>query len=109
VSSPKVSAKATDPAQVGQIISWFDALPISPPGIALLCGVQIGQNITLSFRSVGGAWLAQAKLPSRLASICDPIDFQIGGEAKKPLIDGNSNESFVARLQSLLGVHLAGT
>jgi hypothetical protein len=109
LGSAKVSAKVTDPAQVGQIISWFDALPISPPGIALLCPAMIGPEITLSFRSAGGAWLAQAKLPPHAASICDAIVFQIGGKVKRPLIDGNFRESFVGRLQRLLGVRLVRT
>ena len=109
LSSAKVSAKVTDPAQVGQIISWFDALPISPPGVALFCPLEPGADITLSFRSSAGAWLAQAKLPSRPASICDAILFQVGGKAKKPLIDRNFGESFVARLQRLLGLRLVRT
>lgn len=109
VSAPKVSATVTDPAKVARIVRWFDALPISPPGIALLCPAMIGPQITLSFRSAGGAWLAQAKLPPHAASICDTIVFQIGGKAKKPLIDRNFRESFVVRLQDLLGLHLAQT
>jgi hypothetical protein len=109
LSSAKSRQKVTDPAQVGQIISWFDALPISPPGVALLCPLEPGAAITLSFRSSAGAWLAQVKLPSRPASICDAIVFQVGGKAKKPLIDRNFGESFVVRLQRLLGVRLVRT
>jgi hypothetical protein len=109
ITAPKTSANVTDPVQVAQIVRWFDALPISPPGIAIACPLEIGPDITLSFRSTTGAWLAQSKLPPRAASICDTILFQIAGTTMKPLIDGNVRDSFIRRLQRLLGVQLVRT
>ena len=104
--APKASSTVTDPAQVGQIVRWFDALPISPPGVVVSCPLSPGADITLSFRDAGGAWLAQAKLPPTSASICDSISFSIGGREQKPLVDRAEGESFVRRLQELLGVRL---
>ncbi len=96
----------TDPAKVAEIIRWFDALPLSPPGIAVACPLGPGADITLSFRSTNGTWLARATLPPTSANICDTIDFQIGGRAEKPLIDSGVGDSFVRRLQDILGVQL---
>jgi hypothetical protein len=106
VSAPKASAKVTDPATVARILHWFDALPVSPPGIAVACPLGPAADITLSFRNGRGAWLAQAKLPPTPASICDSIAFSIGGRQQKPLIDRPERASFVRRLQDLLGVRL---
>jgi hypothetical protein len=106
VRAPKASATVTDPARVAKIVRWLDALPISPPGVGIACPLAAGADIAVSFRGAGGAWLAEAKLPSVAANICDPIAFQIGGHARKPLIDRASHESFVRRLQRLLGVQL---
>jgi hypothetical protein len=104
--APKVSERVTDPAEVARIVRWFDALPISPPGIAVPCPLAIGPDITLSFRNAHGIRLAQAKLPSTAASICNSIAFSIGGRAQKPLVDRPGGVSFVRRLQQLVGVHL---
>lgn len=104
--APKGSAKVTDPTEVDRIIRWFDALPVSPPGIAVPCPLGPGADITLSFRGGSGAWLAQAKLPPTLASICDSIAFSIGGREQKPLIDRADRASLVRRLQDLLGIQL---
>jgi hypothetical protein len=106
--APKVRVKLTDPAKVQRIVRWFDALPISPPGVATMCALVPGADITLSFRSRSGLSLAQAKLPPTSAGICNAISFTIGGHPQAPLIDryGPLRESFVGRLQRLLGVHL---
>jgi hypothetical protein len=104
--APKGSAKVTDPTEVDRIIRWFDALPVSPPGIAVACPLSPGADITLSFREGSGAWLAQAKLPPTPASICDSIAFSIGGREQKPLIDRADRASFVRRLQDLLRIRL---
>jgi hypothetical protein len=109
VRAPKASANVTDPAQVAEIVRWFDALPIAPPGIAVSCPLTGGPDITISFRSAGGARLAQAKLPQNPATICDAISFQIGGQVEKPLIDRDVRHSFVRRLQDLLHVQLLRT
>jgi hypothetical protein len=106
--APKVRVKVTDAANVQRIVRWFDALPISPPGVASMCPLVPGADITLSFRSRSGLSLAQAKLPPTSAGICDSISFAVGGHPQTPLIDryGPLRESFVGRLQALLGVHL---
>jgi hypothetical protein len=106
VRTPKASATATDPTRVAQIARWFDALPISPPGIAIACPLTLGADISVSFRSARGTWLAQANLPPTAASICDSITFSIGGSAQRPLIDRADGKSFVQRLQELLGIRL---
>lgn len=107
--APKVSTTVTDPVQVARIVSWFDALPISPPGVALMCPLEVGPDITISFRNARGDWLAQAKLPPTFAWICNPIAFSIGGRDEKPLIDRAHSEGFTRRLQQLLGVQLIRT
>lgn len=109
VRAPKDSAKVTDPAKVAQVVDWFDALPVSPPGIVLSCPLEVAARITLSFRDAGGAWLAQATVPSTPAWVCNTIGFRIGGQTQKPLVDSDIRESFVRRLQGLLGVQLIGT
>lgn len=107
--APKVSKKVTDPATVARVVHWFDSLPISPPGIAVPCPLAIGPDITLSFRNAHGIRLAQAKLSATAAGICNAIAFTIGGRAQTPVIDRPYGESFVRRLQDLLGVHLVRT
>jgi len=110
VNTPATSKTVTDPAQVARIVRWFDALPVSPPGIAIPCPLETAQDdTTLSFRSANGAWLAEAKLPPRTAWICDAIAFRIAGKTERPLVDGGSRESFVRRLQALLGLKLIET
>lgn len=109
VRSPKVSTTVRDPAKVARIIRWFDALPISPPGIAVSCPAVGSVDISLSFRGAGGARLAHAFVPPTFAWICDTIAFSIGGKQQKPLIDRADRPSFVRRLQQLLGVHLLST
>jgi hypothetical protein len=106
--APKVRVKVADPAKVERIVRWFDALPISPPGVAAMCPLVPGADIALSFRSRSGLSLAQAKLPPTSTGICDSISFSVGGHPQTPLIDryGPLRESFVGRLQRLLGVHL---
>jgi hypothetical protein len=106
--TPKVHLKVTDRAQVERIVHWFDALPISPPGVASMCALMPAADITLSFRSASGLPLAHAQLPPTSAGICDSISFKIHGHPQAPLIDryGPLHTSFVGRLQRLLGVQL---
>jgi hypothetical protein len=106
--TPKVHLKVTGRAKVERIVRWFDALPISPPGVAGLCALMPGADITLSFRTASGRSLAGAQLPPTSANICDSITFKIGGHRQAPLIDRDVpiQESFVGRLQRLLGVQL---
>ncbi len=102
VRGPKIRRTVTSPAQVARISRWFDALPVSPPGIAVACALVLRPNITLSFRSAGGAQLARAGAPEPRAGICDQIGFKIGCKTKKPLIDRSSGASFAERLEHLL-------
>ncbi len=106
VRGPKIRRTVTNTAQVARISRWFDALPVSPPGIAIACALVLRPNITLSFRSAAGTQLARATVPEPSASICDPIGFKIGGKTKKPLIDRAFGPSFARRLERLLGVRL---
>ena len=106
--TPTVNLTVTDRGKVERIIRWFDALPISPPGVAAMCGPVVGPDISLSFRTASGTTLARAELPPVPAGVCDPIDFTIGGHPQTPLIDGYGpyRGSFVGRLKRLLGVKL---
>ncbi|HJU37057.1 MAG TPA: hypothetical protein VJ716_06540, partial [Gaiellaceae bacterium] len=104
VRSPRVSLTVTDPAKVARIIRWFDALPVSPPGIVALCPLPAHAQATLSFRSAGGIGLAQASVPLYPpANLCSPIGFTIQGKREQPLIDSEHGRTFIHRLQSLLG------
>ena len=99
--------RVINPAKVARIVHWFNALPVSPPGVHVPClGGGAGPDITLSFRSATGDQLAQAKAPPGSAGICAPIRFRIGRRSQLPLIDRPFVGSFVADLQSLLGVRL---
>lgn len=109
VRAPKASAHVTDAAKVAQIVRWFDALPVSPPGIAVACPLAVAPDITLSFRDARGHQLAHAALPPNFAWICSSIAFTIGGHEQKPLIDRPNRPSFVRRLQQVLGLHLVRT
>jgi hypothetical protein len=105
VRAPKSSTTVTDRAKIAQIVRWFDALPISPPGVAVSCPLGAPAHATLSFRNAGGAQLAQATVPLYPpASICNPIGFAVGGKVETPLIDHNRGASFIRRLERLLNV-----
>lgn len=108
IRAPKVSRKVTNPADVGRIVRWFDALPISPPGVAMLCPLVPGAGITISFDTARGALLAQAKAPPTPAWVCTQIEFTTGRHSQRPLIDRSMSRraSFVGRLQRVLGVRL---
>jgi hypothetical protein len=112
LDAPKMHLTVTAPAKVQRIIRWFDALPISPPGVSALCGIApANYTIALSFRSARHRALASAQLPPLPASICNGIGFTIGGHPQAPLVDNFYSHaplrhSFVARLQRLLGVRL---
>jgi hypothetical protein len=106
VKAPHVSRTVTNPAQIAKIVRSFDRLPITPPGVAAMCGAFLSTNVTLVFRSATGAAVATARVPAPRASICDTIDFTIHGKSQVPLIDNYRGESFAYRLQHLLGVRL---
>jgi hypothetical protein len=111
VRAPHVSLTVTDPAEIARIVRWFDALPISPPGVALPCPLmRFLAPAKVSFRTAHGGRLAEAGVPrSPPASIWGPIRFMIGGRSQKPLIDRSRGRSFVRRLQDLLHVQLLET
>lgn len=108
VKAPKMSRAVTDPAKVRQIVYWFDALPISPPGVAVMCPAVTYARIQFVFRSASGERLASATAPAGRASVCAQIGFSIHGKQQTPLIDHLRGESFALRLQGLLGVRLTG-
>ena len=110
--APKVHLQVTSRGKVERITRWFNALPVSPPGPSPMCGPSPGADITLSFRSASGRFLAHAQLPPIPAEICASIEFTLGGHSQAPLADRdlmNKKASFVGRLQRLLGVHLLQT
>lgn len=109
VRAPKVDAKVTRPADVGKVVRWFDALPVSPPGIVLACPLEIAPDVRISFLGTGGAVLAHALAPPGQAGLCDAIQFWIGGRPQRPLVDRATGTAFVVRLQRLLGVRLEKT
>lgn len=92
--------------KLARIIRWFDALPISPPGVQVPCLGGVPGDITLSFRNASDAVLAHASVPRSNAAACDPIGFKIGSHTERPLIDGFVRESFTSRLGQLLGLQL---
>jgi hypothetical protein len=105
-SPNKVFARVTNPAKVARIIRWFNALPISPPGVHIACLLTLHSEITLEFRAQRGALLAQAGVPRTSAGVCQPIGFLIGRHPQRPLIDNPTHASFIERLQRLLGRQL---
>lgn len=104
VKTTTVSREVTDPAKVKKIVDWFDALPISPPGVALFCPAYRLIPVTFSFRSATGKLLAEAVVPAGGAGICDAITFDIHGKRQTPLIDSQHGPSFAARVERLLDV-----
>lgn len=106
VKAPKVFRRVSDPAQVQQIVRWFDRLPISPPGVVIMCPLMLLDKITLVFRSADGKRVASAQVPGGRAGVCDSIAFSIHHESQKPLVDPARGTSFVRRLQDLLDVKL---
>lgn len=109
VRAPRVSIDVKSREKVARIVRWFDALPISPPGVAVPCPLAVAPDVTLSFRDAHGDRLAQATLPPSFAWICNSIAFSIGDSRQSPLIDRPHDPSFVRRLQQLLGVRLLQT
>ena len=108
VTAPKVSIVATDSADVEQIVRWFDALPVTPPGVAALCPVIGGPTLTLRFLSAAGHVLAEALVPEHGASVCDAIELTIGGHRQTPLIDPPGHRAFADRVAGLLGIKIGG-
>ncbi len=104
VNGAKVSRRVTVPEQVSRIIGWFDRLPISPPGVSVPCPLFVLAYVRLSFRAANGALLASARVPARVAGVCDQIEFSAHGKPQAPLIDSAHGPSFASRLQNLLGV-----
>jgi hypothetical protein len=109
VRNGHMTRTVTTPAKVARIVRWFDALPVSPPGVAVPCPLALGPDVTVSFRNARDETLAVASLPPSFAWICSSIAFSIGGKAQQPLVDRPHHPSFVRRLQQLLGLHLLRT
>ena len=107
VRAPGVSLTVRNRAKVAWIIRWFDALPISPPGIAVGCPLPAPAHTTLSFRNADGTALARAGVPLYPpANVCNPIGFAIGGKRLQPLVDSDRGSSFILRLRRLLNLPL---
>ena len=100
------AVRVTHSAKVARIVKWFNALPISPPGVDTPCLDVRRARTTVSFRSADGALLALATVPLTSAGTCDPIGFTIGSHVQRPLIDVPLRASFIERLQNLLGLQL---
>jgi hypothetical protein len=107
VSAPKISRVVTAPSEVHELVHWFDALPITPPGVSAPCGPTLGPSLTLRFLSATGDQVAEARAPKGTASVCDAIEFTIRGRQQTPLIDSPNGRTFVDRVQRLLGVKLS--
>lgn len=103
IRTPAESRGVKSPAEVATISRWFDALPVSPPGIVVACPAEpaFADSISLSFRNSAGTQLAHATVPATRAWFCDPIGFTIGGRPQRPLVDRSSGESFARRLLRL--------
>ncbi len=110
VKGPEVSRTVTDPAKVADIVRWFDALPVSPPGVALMCPAILGPRVQFVFRSANGARLASAsgRMPGK-AWICSPISFSIHEKQQTALVDSPRGPGFIYRVGKLLGVKLLET
>ncbi len=100
---PSTAVSVTNPAQVRQIVRWFDALDIAQPG-AYSCPVVGGPTVTLTFRAANGVPVAQASgLDFQGTSgPCNPIQFSIRGRRQKPLSGGE----FFNRVQRVIGIGL---
>jgi hypothetical protein len=107
-----VSRSVTDPAQVHQIVSLLNAMPVTQPGI-FSCPALIGAGahvIDLKFRAgAGGPVLAEATYTNFSSTPvasgpCTPVQLTLGGRRQHPLIGGD----LVERLQRILGVRLVG-
>jgi hypothetical protein len=107
IRTPKLSKRVTAVADVRQVIRWFDALPVAPPGVAQMCPLEVA-NVRFLFLDGNGNVLAKAISPAGPAWICNEIRVSIRGRMCRPLIDRNFHvaDSFVGRVQQLLGVHL---
>lgn len=101
-----VTRHVTDAAQVDRIVSWFDALPVVPPHLGLICVTPTRSTIKLIFRSASGEQLASASGPAERAFGCDPFGFSVHRARMAPLVDGVGDQAFVYRVQRLLGVRL---
>jgi hypothetical protein len=107
--APHVHRRVTDPAKVRQIVRWFDALPISPPGVVIMCPAVAGPKFEFVFRSESRTRLAGASAPSAKAWICNSIGFTLHGKQQTPLVDLRHGRGFVDRVGTLLGLKLATT
>jgi hypothetical protein len=101
-----VSRHLGDPAKVGRIVRWFDALNVVQPGTTTVhCRLVIASKVHFVFRSASGLDLASAVAPSAPADGCYPIQFTIGRRPQTPLVDRTTGRgAFIRRVQRLLGV-----
>jgi len=106
ISAPRFSRTVTETAKVRQIVRWFNALPIYPPGVGAYCPLIAFSRIRFTFRDASGGRVASASVPRVKAGICDAITFAIHGKQQTSLVDQAHRHGFVDRVQKLLGAHL---
>lgn len=105
-----VDRRVTNPAQVGRIVRWFDALNVAQPGPMVGCVAIIDSTVTFVFRSSSHAPLATAYVPTAGPTTnCNSIRFSIRGKEQTPLIDNlvANGHYFADRVQRLLGVRFS--
>jgi hypothetical protein len=98
----RVRRAVTRPANVARIVRWFDALDVLPAAGIFNCPIMAGSRVTFVFRSAAGARLASAVASSVPATGCSPVEFTIGSERQKPLVDRDYRHPFISRVQRLL-------
>ena len=106
IKGPRVWRRATNSMHVAAIVRWFDALPISPPGVVMGCPLILWPRIQVVFRSANGTRLASASVPAAKAGLCNAIGFSIHGKPQQPLVDSVRGRGFVDRVAKLLGLRL---
>lgn len=100
----------TDRGQVEQIRRWIDALPIVQPGVRSCPAERSGHpRVRFAFLSAGEKPLAVAAQATNVrepTGRCEAMKFAVRGRAQPALLNG---ASFLARVDRLLHLHLAGS
>ena len=115
VKAPPISRRIPDPAEVKQVIAWFDGLhrvrEVKIHGVELGCAGGYAANVVFTFRGATGNKLATATGTPGVAWACGTIQFAAGAHSTTFLVDGNgaprdvtSANSVMGRVQKLLGV-----
>src|SRR5579875_2394325 len=95
-------ARVRDPAKVGRIVAWLNALGIAQPG-TMSCPAFGFPLIRFAFRTGTGEPIAGASVYAGGPSgQCNPIELSLRGRRQPPLVGAG----FLARVERLLGVGL---